>query len=207
MKRLCLAAFALLLLPIGASPAASRPPVVILMGASNTSAVSVPSTCGAIIINDGVGGINVASYLPLAATYLGVHPDVAVISLSVNDTIGQNLSNQRVATYVANLTALVDQVLAAKAYPVLMTLTPVDRSVRLTYDMAAEARMNAAIVALARSRHAGLVDAHAGFVGKGGYMKPGLAASNGVHFKDPTIFTAWLQAAAQVGLRYLRRCS
>ena len=110
-----------------------------------------------------------------------------------------------IRAFARNYGQLVDKVIAAGAYPVLMTNIPVSKRHAATFDMAAELKMNSAIKSIAKAKDALLIDTYAAFAGPDGFLRPGWS-DDGMHPNNGR-YIPWLQKAAHDGLAHIGRCS
>lgn len=139
--------------------AQAKSPIVII-GDSITEAALLPSSiCGHDIVNAGIGGMTVGSYLPLAKQLLaGRRVQSIVIALGTNDS--GILSTAHIEKDYANL---IDELSKHTTSILLAGLPPVEMSGELAgryFDQASADRNNTAIRSLAAARHLPFIDLH-----------------------------------------------
>jgi lysophospholipase L1-like esterase len=136
--------------------AQAKSPVVII-GDSITEAALLPSSiCGHDIVNAGIGGMTVGSYLPFAKKLLaGRRVQSIIVALGTNDSIS---STAHIEKDYANL---IDELAKHTTSLLLAGLPPVEMGGELAgryFDQASADRNNAAIRSLAAARHLPFVD-------------------------------------------------
>jgi lysophospholipase L1-like esterase len=137
--------------------AQAKSPIAII-GDSITEAALLPSSiCGHDIVNAGIGGMTVGSYLPLARQLLaGRRVQSIVIALGTNDS---GISSS--AYIEKDYANLIDELAKHTTSILLAGLPPVEMSGELAgryFDQASANRNNAAIRSLAAARHLPFVD-------------------------------------------------
>jgi len=137
--------------------AQAKSPVVII-GDSITEAALLPSSiCGHDIVNAGIGGMTVGSYLPLAKQLLARRRvQSIIIALGTNDS--GTLSTAHIEEDYAKL---VDELNKHATNILLAGLPPVEMSGELAgryFDQAAADRNNAAIRSLSAARNLPFID-------------------------------------------------
>ncbi|MGY3549416.1 MULTISPECIES: SGNH/GDSL hydrolase family protein [unclassified Bradyrhizobium] len=133
----------------------AKSPVVII-GDSITEAALLPSSiCGHDVVNAGIGGMTVGSYLPFAKKLLaGRRVQSIVVALGTNDS----RSTAHIESDYANL---IDELAKHTTSLALAGLPPVEMNGKLAsrdFDPASAEKNDAAIRALAAARHLPFVD-------------------------------------------------
>jgi lysophospholipase L1-like esterase len=139
----------------------------VIIGDSITEAALLPSSvCGHDIVNAGIGGMTVGSYLPLAKQLLaGRRVESIVIALGTNDS---GISST--AHIEQDYAPLIDELAKHTTKILLAGLPPFEMSGELAsryFDQASADRNNAAIRSLAAARNLPFVDLRGAMHGDG----------------------------------------
>ena len=140
---------------------------IVIIGDSITEAALLPSSvCGHDVVNAGIGGMTVGSYLPLAKQLLaGRRVQSVVIALGTNDS--GIASTVHIEKDYANL---IDELARHTTNILLAGLPPFEMSGKLAdryFDQASADRNNAAIRWLAAARNLPFVDLRSAMHGDG----------------------------------------
>ena len=140
---------------------------IVIIGDSITEAALLPSSvCGHDVVNAGIGGMTVGSYLPLAKQLLaGRRVQSVVIALGTNDS--GIASTAHIEKDYANL---IDELAKHTTNILLAGLPPFEMSGKLAdryFDQASADRNNAAIRWLAAARNLPFVDLRSAMHGDG----------------------------------------
>jgi lysophospholipase L1-like esterase len=131
---------------------------IVIIGDSITEAALLPSSvCGHDVVNAGIGGMTVGSYLPLAKQLLaGRRVQSIVIALGTNDSgiLSTAHIEQDYASLIDELAKHTTKILLAGLPPFEMSGELADRY----FDQASADRNNAAIRSLAAARNLPFID-------------------------------------------------
>jgi lysophospholipase L1-like esterase len=130
---------------------------IVIIGDSITEAALMPSSvCGHDIVNAGIGGMTVGSYLPFAKQLLaGRQVESIIIALGTNDSVSSTAHIEQ------DYASLIDELAKHTTKIILAGLPPFEMSGELAsryFDQASADRNNAAIRSLSVTRNLPFVD-------------------------------------------------
>jgi lysophospholipase L1-like esterase len=162
---------------IRSQPAQAEAPIVVV-GDSLTEAALLPSSiCGHPLVNAGIGGVTVSSYLPLATDLLSNREvPLVVIELGTNDS---TKVSSRSESFVNAYRSLANFLAQHSAQQLFVGLTPVDVTGALAsqyFDGPLMDEHNIAIRTLAKERGIDFVDVRSGMPATG-------MTVDGIHLK------------------------
>jgi lysophospholipase L1-like esterase len=133
---------------------------IVLMGDSITEGALVQSSvCGHTIVNAGIGGMTIGSYLPFAKTFLaGENAEMIVVELGANDSI---IPAQNPLAVEAAYSQLVDFLAQHTEKLILSGLVPFDMSGGLAkkyFDEPSSELTDIAVRKIARTRKLSFID-------------------------------------------------